>query len=350
VLKPVRNLLHRYIPSQFHDPFGLLIRLLRTKDPAAFFAMATAGLGIVVTPLDMLLTVIEKRTYQNATAPKQPLIFVCGAPRTGTTLMGQVLINNLPVCFINNLTSVFPRSPITANRLFGRWMGTRQVTYESFYGKSLYFSGPNDALYIWDRWFGKDRTVIPTTLDAAQKDDMVRFFGAYQQVFQKPLVNKNNNMNTYASLVADALPDAHFICMTRDPLYLAQSLLKARLDIHGDLHVAYGIGNPENGEDGDYIEDVCRQVLFHERAIKQQQEIIGADRFWIVQYEEFCKQPELLVKRVYDEILGQAVDIEAIQANLKPFEVNNKVKLEADLFEDVQQTLIRLKNEIQQPI
>jgi hypothetical protein len=339
----LRKSLHAFIPSNFHDPVGLAMRLIRSKDPVALFAMETALLGGLLLPLDLLLQIAEKRLYQRAPKPKLPLIFVCGPPRSGTTLVAQTLIGNLPVCYLNNLTAVFPRSPIMATRLFEKFIGKKEITYKSYYGKSLHFSGPNDALYIWDRWFGKDRARVPGYLSDSQKRDMIQFFGAYEQAFQMPLVNKNNALNTCAGLVAEVLENSYFLCLTRDPAYLAQSLLVARTEIHGDLQASYGVENPNKpkDQDTDYIEDICAQVQFHEQKIKEQQQIIGPERFWVISYEKFCEKPEELVKRVSDQILGQPVQIEKLKEILKPFRISNKVRVESEVFEKIKQTLQR---------
>jgi hypothetical protein len=339
------KLLHRFVPSHFQDPIGLATRLIHSRDRAAWFAMETALLGLVLTPLDLLLQIAEKRRYQKASKPKLPLIFVCGAPRSGTTLVSQVLIAHLPVCYINNLTAVFPRSPIVGSLLFGKPIGQRELPYNSYYGKSRHFSGPNDALYIWDCWFGTDRTRIPSALGHSEKDQMIRFFGAYEQAFQRPLLNKNNSLNTCASLIAGVLDNSYFLCMTRDPVYLAQSLLRARKEIHGNFYTAYGVYNPNKSENQkrDYIEDVCEQVLFHEEKIREEQQIIGQERFWIIPYEEFCKRPHELVNKVSEQILRQPIQTARIANSLQPFDNSNKIRVEPELFEKIQQTFIRLR-------
>lgn len=336
----LKKSLHPFIPSHFHDPVGLALRLIRLKDPAASFAMKTTLLGGVLSPLDLLLQVAEKRCYQRAPRPKLPLIFVCGPPRSGTTLVAQVLIKSLPVCYINNLTAVFPRSPVVANFLFGKLIRRKEMRYESYYGKSDHFSGPNDGLYIWDRWIGgRDRKYIRPSLSESEKDDMVRFFGAYQQAFQRPLVNKNNSLNVCASLIADIFENSYFICMTRDPMYLAQALLIARIEIHGNVHTAYGVDDPNKSKDRsiDYVEDVCRQVLFHEQQSREQLQTVGPERFWIISYEKFCKKPEDLVRRVSEQILGQP--IQKVRAALKPFEISSRIKVDPELFKKIEQTL-----------
>jgi Sulfotransferase family len=318
---------------------GLARRLLRTGDPAALFAMQSALLGVAAAPLDWLLQFAEARRYRNAPAPRLPLIFICGAPRSGTTLVEQVLIQQLPVAFINNLTAIFPRAPLTANRLF-RPATSRTASYHNFYGKTEGFSGPNDGLHLWDRWLGADRTRTRTSLTPDERRDMRRFFGAMEQVFGKPIVAKNNNLNACATLVADVFDQAVFICMTRDPLYLAQSLLRARSDIHGGEDVPYGLAGPagSTSDSTTVIEDVCRQVLYHDRLAQEQRDRIGPRRFWIVQYETFCKDPSALVDAVAIKILGQQPPGD----RLPPFAVSNTVRINPQRFAELAATLQRL--------
>src|SRR4029079_10706409 len=92
-----RQLLHRFGPGGFHDPIGLTKRLIKSRDPAALFAMRLAAAGPLCAPLDILLEPFERRAYQSAPPRRLPVILVCGPPRSGTTLLLQALIQNLPV-------------------------------------------------------------------------------------------------------------------------------------------------------------------------------------------------------------------------------------------------------------
>ena len=73
---------------------------------------------------------------------------------------------------------------------------------------------------------------------------MVRFFNAFEAWSGLPLVAKNNNLNASASLVAEVLPDCYFLCLTREPVFLARALLRARRDIHGREDLGYGLTAP----------------------------------------------------------------------------------------------------------
>lgn len=341
----MKRLIRYIVPRHIEDP-GLLFRMIASRDRAAWFTLYLLGLGLILTPIDMLLAHFERRHYQRAAAPQMPIIFVCGAPRTGTTLVSQLLIKNLPVSYFNNLTSLFPRSPIVANRLFGRLIG-RKIGYHSYYSKTTSLSGPNDAFYIWNRWMAEDETGMQCVLIESESDEMVRFFGAYERAFQRPVLGKNNSLNTRANAVASSLTKAIFICMTRDPAYVAQSLLEARLEIQGDLSASLWVDNPNKShiESGNYVQDVCDQVLYHERKIAEQLHLIGADRYWIVPYEEFCREPARLVKRLYEEVWGETIEVEKLRARIEPFEISNKIRIDPEVFAEVQQTIARMRRE-----
>jgi hypothetical protein len=337
---------HYYAPSHLRDPFGLVLRLLRSKDPAARFALGLSLLGVVLTPLDVLLQLVERRRYPRSSPPRlprpayrphpakqpvspsvsQPLIFVCGASRTGTTLVSQVLIKHLPVSYVSNLTALFPRSPLTATRLFRRLIRNKHIKYTSYYGKSLRFSGPNEGFSLWNRWMKTDQWNVKYVFDPDKSAELNNFWSAYQELCGQPVLTKHNNLNVCASDIAQVLENAYFICMTREPSYLAQSLLQARVAIQGDITTSYGVDDPcksvaENqkaGDKNDVIQDVGAQVRFHERTIKDQQRRVGPKRFWIVSYEDFCQQPAALVQRVAKEILHISLSDTSLQDELPP--------------------------------
>jgi hypothetical protein len=307
----LRQLAHRAVPSHFEDPVGLTVRLLRSGSREAYFAMLSAALGLAATPVDIALGPFERRRYRRAVPPAGPLVLVCGPPRSGTTIVAQALIRCLPVTYLNNLTALFPRAPITANRLLGTPLRNHRVGSVSHYGRTAGLSGPNDGLHLWDRWLGPDRTAIREALTAQEVDGMARFFGAWERTIGTPLVAKNNNLNVQAGVVAKALPTALFLCLDRDPLYLAQSLLVARRYIHGQVTASYGIAAPGEASDNP-IDDVCRQVAFHTDMAEQHRRTIGDDRFWLVSYESFCASPGQLVRRVAKR-LGVAPEETAVE-------------------------------------
>ena len=334
--------LQRFIPPTFKDPLGLTVRLLQSRDPDAYFAMLATFLALFTAPLDRLLQASERRLYDRASPPERPIIFVTGAPRSGTTLLSQVLVQHLPVTYFNNLSMLFPRSPIVANRLFGRFLRVRPPTYRSYYGWMRGFATSGNCLHLWDRWMGPDRYIVPERFAPATADALVRFFGAYEAAAGKPILNKSNQLATCATLLARVLPTAHFIFVCRDRAFTVQSILEAREKIQGSKCRSYGVQDPVYRHvdvQEDYIDAVCAQVLYHERRMREQQREIGNRRFWIVEYEQFCREPHRIVSRVADEILGIPLSGEALRIRLRPFKDTNRVRMPGDDFRRIVETL-----------
>lgn len=338
----MRRALGGVVPAHFRDPFGLAIRLLRSESREARYAMLSAIAAVAATPFDIVFTRFEKRRLAEAPAQRYPLLLVTGPPRSGTTLLTLALIRCLPVAYFDNLTAIFPRAPITARLWLGRARPREQTRLESFYGRTAGLAGPNDGLHLWDRWLGLDRTRIPRALEPAVGQAMQRFFAAFEAAFGGPIVAKNNNLIGCADLVAEWLPEARFICLRRDPLFLAQSLLEARLMIHGAARASYGIDDPDRPSDLDPVTDVIRQLRFYEGLAARQRSALGA-RFEEISYESFCASPVEATQRIARETLGLAPDLDATRRLLPPLSASRRRTLPLDTFARLERALADTK-------
>lgn len=310
----LRRMLHKYVPVGLHDPVGLARRLLHTRDPDAMFALKAAATGPFALPLDLALWPFERARYRRASSPRQPVVLVCGPARSGTTLVAQLLIHGFKVSYLPNFTSVFPISPLAAMALFGQpRLDPSAPAFTSFYGRTRTWTGPNDGLYLWDRWLGRDRSRPPINLEKGAEREMPAFFGALESMTARPFSGKNNALNASAHLIADVLPTARFICLERNRLGLAMSLYRARLHIQGTTAIPYGLMPAERSAGEDAVEDICRQVLFHEAIARKQVDRFGPKRFWQVKYEEVCRDPSSFLEKVGRDIFGESPDFSALQ-------------------------------------
>lgn len=327
------------MPIRFRRMFGLALRLLRHKYPAGRAAMRYAILGLLLMPLDLFLSLWEHRLYRKANSPEQPIIFVCGPPRSGTTLVAQTLIKHLPLYYFNNFTSLFPNAPLVATKLFGRKyeLKNTRVGQRSLYGRTKGLWAPNDALYFWDRWRGNRRHRVPEKIEQQQTHRIKEFFGAVESHSGKGLINKNNSLFTYAHIIAEILPTAHFVCLDRQEVYLAQSLLEAAWFIHADQKLPYGMQYPEIYELSEKpidsgIEQLAETVTEHKRRIQVLRSKLGPNRLTLVAYEEFCENPGLWLKKIATVALGEnQVKNLALDA-IQPFPHSNTRKVNTKLF------------------
>lgn len=332
------RILRRYVPGHFRQPWRLAGRLLQTRDPAAFAAMSFAALGVAFSPFDLLLSLLESSGRGAVSAETGPLLFICGAPRVGTTLVHQTLVKHLPVSHFTNLTSLFPSAPIAATRLFGRFLGEPVREYRSFYGRTTRLSGLNDALYLWDRWLGHDRLDPAPQMTGEAAREMRQFFVAWRGLTERPLVAKCNRLNAAAATVAEALPKARFICIEREPVWHAQSLLQARTMITGDPRTPYGLTGEVGEIAVDPIASVVEQVQFHRELAEKQEQLVGAERFWRVPYEEFCRNPRELLGRAA-EALWPSHERPQLPEEVEPHWVANRRTVDAATFERIEKSL-----------
>ncbi len=327
-----------YIPKHIANPFALAIDLFKSGDRAAIDAMWLAAGGIAAWPLDYALRGREQSLRARAGAPQRPLILVAGAPRSGTSLLARVLIRHLHVAYPTNLASLFPHAPVSAMRMFGTDTAPDGGdTYATYYGRSRGLAGPNDALFVWDRWLGPDRSKVPASIDPAHGGDMQGFFAALQALHGLPAVNKVNRLLGCAELIAALLPTAHFVLLRRDPVYLAQSLLRAREQITRNPAVAYGeaaeLPMPE-----DPLEDTCRQVEHYAAQLVRQQAALPEHRCTVVDYEAFCAAPGGTVtalQRQYPQLQARP----GVADEIEPFEVSRAQRLPSPVFERIKRRL-----------
>lgn len=291
--------------GNFADPIGLVWRMLSKGGSIGRSTLAIEALSKLVSPLDWLISGKEQSLREKAPKSDLPLVLIVGPPRSGTTLMYQVLAHYWDVSYFTNRNAMFPRSPVMAAKLFERSFAPpeskrQKCNYHSLYGNTAGLRGPNDGFHAWNQFFGEDRYDIPAQLPEELQEKMQQFFAAWLAVTEKPLLNKNNRNTVCFATLAKALPTARFVIVERHPWFVAQSLIKARKWVQGSEKLGWGLGaeSVQRGTDHlCYVNSVCRQVANHQKQLHEQMQDIPPERFLHTTYEAFCARPaEFLVQ------------------------------------------------------
>ncbi len=330
--------------SNFRDPKGLLIRMLKSKNKAAYFTIFREGLSIGLTPVDILLSLFEGRMSKLGKESDLPLILILGGSRSGTTLLYQTLVQYLPVSYFNNLGVSFPRSPITSSKLFNRLVQKREKKkdFNNYFGSVSGFDGPNDGFHIWNRWFGEDRNNVPNKLSDDTMNDLNEFLHTWHSVHQKPLLNKNNRNSLSIPFFEKAYDqNVYYIEIRRDPVYVIQSIILSRLEIQGDKRLAWGLASKDSTDQQNpyaYIDDICKQVFDVEQKISEGRRLIDPGRYVKFSYGSFCSHPKEIVQSCSQAIWGKKLPIEGIK-DLQPFKNTNNMRLPKEEFERIIQSV-----------
>jgi hypothetical protein len=192
-----------------------------------------AQLGYRVIGKDVILPALERYvTGRHAPDPEgvRP-VFILGAPRTGSTLLYELLVTVYQAAFFSNLAAFFFRSPALITRLVG-YLGLRhRFSSRSTYGYVAGLCAPSEAKAVHDAWFGDPAGNREPEVDPAVPRRTVRDMTACQG---GPFVSKNLNNNLRLVQIAQVYPEAVFIHIKRAPIYTAQSILLARRRLLGD--------------------------------------------------------------------------------------------------------------------
>lgn len=325
--------------SNFKDPLGLVSRLMRQGGTVGKHLVAREAITQLFKPLDYCLKPLEHSLLAKDHEIDLPLLLVVGPPRSGTSLVHQVLASCLDVGYFTNFNAMFRRSPLVAVKYFQNRFEPGVITGENLYGNTSGFRGVNDAFHVWNRYLGRERYDAMSSLDGSTAREMCQFFQAWTNITSKPLLNKNNRNLACATLLAELLPKAHFIGVRRNPIYVAQSLLLAREWVQGDRRIGWGLNSIDastSERELDEVQAVCHQVAVNERLFDRQRNAIGSDRWTDVSYEAFCEAPQDIVRQAIS--MHPSIKLRSSQRidTLRPFENTNQDRLAQEEIDRIQ--------------
>ena len=274
-------------------------------------------------------------------------LFVISLPRSGSTLLYQLLLQRFRLAYFSNLMAAFPRSPVTVGRM-SAWLGGQSppADYASTFGATRGWRGPNQGWRIWNRWLPESEDFIdPVRLDPVAVGEMRATLDQLQRRRRAPFVSKWQRHAPRLRALAAAFPEALFIHLRRSPEMTAQSILAGRRRFLGN-ESEWLSARPRAYERIRHlapIEQVCAQVVELERDIREDQALIGTDRFMFVTYEGLCLEPQAVLDGLgewYGERAGVALDVR--REIVERFDTRARPGVAPAEFEAIRVTLERL--------
>ena len=242
--------------------------------------------------------------------PQQPLVWIIGAPRSGTTLLSQLLARSDGYSYITNFVARFWKAPYLGAMIqqsIGLETDPSDLGLDSQLGVTSSWSGPHEFGYFWRRWFpfGETHKLTEEQLRKIDSKRLASELAAVESVTHKPLFMKNLTCGLQALWLAEAFPRSLFVLVRRDPVYNAQSLLRARQELYGDTTTWLSLRPPEYRSLVPLtpVQQVVGQVYFTLRDIQRSLGQLHENNWIEIGYEDLCRQPQELVKSI-----GEAVE------------------------------------------
>ena len=119
--------------------------------------------------LNMDLTGLENELFNSAISEKYPNFFILGLPRSGTTMLNQLLFNCLNIACTNNLMAKFWETPLVGAYLSKTLLGKyKPQKYDSVYGKNNDIASPHEFSYFWHRLL----SIKPSDIETYNADNI----------------------------------------------------------------------------------------------------------------------------------------------------------------------------------
>jgi len=236
-------------------------------------------------------------------------VFILGLPRSGTTLVYQYLVHRLHVAYFTNAVGEHPYDPCRATWAQIKDGGVYRSDFESEYGRSRGDLAPREAGRFWLRFFDIDAYQTPGDVGDAALAEMREAVFCVQAIFAAaPFVNKNVKHLLRIPILNAAFPDPHCLVVERDRVDVALSILRGRAESLGSEGAWFSAQPPEYERLRrlDPVEQVVGQVVGLERKMNEDLARVSAARVHRVDYEAFCRSPEVAISGCGEALRGVA--------------------------------------------
>ena len=271
--------------------------------------------------LESELESLEDEIYSN--------IFVMGLPRSGSTLLTQILYNNTDLYCTNNLIARFWDTPLVGTQLSKLTIPKVALSeYKSFYGRTFGIDQPHEFSRFWqqaiklDDFENYDPQTIAENIDWLQIKskiiNMNKILGG--GIVFKPMELVGFHLNSMAENFEKSL----FIYIERDSIDVAISILRAR-ESSGSAEW-WGSYPParifQRVKDLSIIDQVAHQVCYFKNLYQKYFSDTNNLQLFRINYKELCESP--------NQVLGEikkAISNKNGKLTITPLEERLKVSL-----------------------
>jgi len=291
----------------------------------------------VRSPAEFALSILENavlRTLRLDNLAPHPVVFIIGPPRSGTTLLYQVLINHYSFAHFTNFTALFYSAPV-AGFWLARFLPLGKQSpdrYKSRYGQTRGWHGPHEAGRFWYRWFPKGEHVYvpPDATPESSLNELWREVAGVAQITRLPLLFKNTYNSMRIAPIVEALPQAAFLVCQRDPVDTAQSILKMRVDKLGSKEHWWSVPPKEIDEIKKHAfwEQVVEQVYYTCQQIDEDRVRFGQDRFYDIRYKKLCQDTHGTLASIEGFLSSRGLSLKVREDVPKRFPVSTSQRIE----------------------
>lgn len=265
--------------------------------------------------LSILTGYLDNIHLSEAAAPEPDCLLICGAPRSGTSLLLQYLADTGLFAYPSNIISRFYSAPYVGELVGklllepecdyrGEFEDLRKdvlpIDFRSDLGKTKNVLGVNEFWFFWRRFFSVMEKGVVINAEDWETCRGPRFWQEileWQNAAQKPIAMKGLMANFSINIFLERNRNCRILNIYRSPVDNMISLLNARISFYGNVDAWYSFSLPDYVNSGSLPEEqVAVQVAFNQLYLEKVCELFPDERICSISYEEFCIDPSSVLK------------------------------------------------------
>lgn len=275
-----------------------------------------------------------------------PPVFIIGAPRSGTTLVNQIVASAFNIAYIDNISAKFWEAPSVGLTLSNQIVPFKKRKLESFtssFGFTEEAIGPHEFGYFWQKWFNFDvlHELTKEQLNEINKQDLKNQVHAMCSSVKLPVLFKNTASLTFqVDYLYELFPNALFIFCFREPLYNAQSLAQSRIKYYGNMEEWFSVKplNYQKIKTKRVAEQVVSQLYSCNQKIEKLIKKLKkkhTKQYIVIKYIDLCHNPNQIIRNIADMFDQSEMKIQHKKFSLNPLYSTNKQKTDNDFFSEL---------------
>lgn len=248
--------------------------------------------------------------YMGRTGPgSSESLFIVGLPRSGTTLVYELVVQAFKVAFFSKIYEYTFGLPNITTRLVSRSMKSPNAHYRSEYGRIPGLLSPAENHTFWMKWFPESPVlghhVALSSLGTHEISDMDRLLNSIGSIAGRPFVFKDVYLSLSLEALLGSVKQAKAIVVTREQEAVAASIFKRRSELKHRPWWSIRPPFSKEVEDRDLIDQVAFQCVRSEQLLQQQLSTVSPAQYRIVDYADICRSPHSFIGQM-QEWLGSS--------------------------------------------
>jgi len=282
-------------------------------------------LDAILSELEELLAPAEQKV-EHPSRPHDPVSFVVGCPRSGTTLLMQCIAVSGLLGYPSNLLSRFYYAPYIGSKIQQLLTDPKfdykgelsdinpSPTFRSQLGKTNSALDPHEFFHFWRRFLPSydPRWLTSEEEKAVDLEGLSSGIASMERALSSPMVYKAIIVQYNLGLLNKITNQKVVIYLQRSPFYVMQSIYEARIKFYDDESTWWSV-KPREFERlkmKDTYDQVAGQVFYTMKAIENQLDVLPSKEVLRFKYSDLCRNPESVLDRIssrYEE-MGVSLD------------------------------------------